>query len=1357
MDPWTILDAFFRDNAHFITGHHLTSFNEFVTHKLRYTIKSMNPFEMIKYHDQSDPSQPKQIQLRLRVYVGGKEADEISISYPTITENGVVRRKLFPNEARLKSLDYKTDLFADILVETTNYDRNGNEISTTTSNNNNNNNNDGNSNSNSKTFKNLKIGAIPVMVGSLLCSTHDVPRENFKDIGECKFDQGGYFIVQGKEKVIIAQERVASNRLFISTTDASDDRYSHIGMIRCTTEESAVFPKTIYFKVMYPIPQNKDVDPKVDQLKKRNRIVVKMPNIKNDIPLFILFRALGVTSDKAILQHILYDLAVSKDSENPRLLTQPGDLDGDLDGETDETDETDNNNNNSSSFSTHDPSNARLLDFIYASIIDNDAGVYTQNDALQYLGDQMGNANTTQVKYMLFHDLFPNLNVINLGNHITSANDSNTNTSGDVREKYANLSKKALFLGQLTHTLMRTCLGMEPLSDKDHYGYKRVDVSGFLCGDLFRDFYNLFRRKCLDTIDQAWFAKAWNETQHIVHENNKAEIFQSVIVENGMLASMRGKWGAEEDSNGRAQELSRLSYMGFLSHLRRVQSPVSATLKLVEPRRLHPTQWGAMCPSESPDGANIGLIKHLALLCHITHDTPSIEIIRVMRDLNMITFLEEVSFHRVGALMGRVTTIYLNNNWIGYTDNPLELTKALRKKRRTQEIHPMTSVRWDIAKRSVAIYSDAGRCCRPLLIIREADESAQNEPLGTKRTLVMDDVRLKGLNSGTMRWADLMLETDKMAAAIEFVDVSESEGCLIATSPNDIETYPHRRYTHCEIHPSTILAVLIANIPFADHNQAPRNYFSGAQGKQAVGVYNTQFNNRMDTTGLILHYPQKAIVNTRYMEYLHNNSLPNGENAIVAIMTYSGYNQEDSMIINKGSIERGMFNMTYYKTIVETEEYSLVNDDRIVFGNPEQFQKEGKTVHGFGKRFGNYTNLDEHGYPKLNAKIGLDDVYLGKVSIQTDVQTDQTSLTNKQRQEDDERMMNNINKNVYSDNSAIADKTMAFTVDKVYVYQDEMMQKQCKIRGRIPRLPTLGDKLASRHAQKGVIGMIMSQENMPFTKHGVVPDIIINPHAIPSRMTVGHLMECMFGKLGCISGQRLDATPFCNRDMGAAQDALEQLGFERYGDEILYSGVTGEQLKCHIFIGPTYMLRLKHMVSDKINYRGQDESGYEMLTHQPVASRGNEGGLRMGEMENNCINAHGAWSFMKESMFDRSDRYVMGIDKPIGDIAVMNFDKRNAFVASRGPEGDLTTNDFDVVAMPYATKLFIQELQTLGLRVHMRTDENENWDEEDDDDDHYFADDDELDGGGGGNVTDDDVDDTYEDEVVGKENEESSY
>jgi DNA-directed RNA polymerase II subunit RPB2 len=1223
-DPWALLDTYFRDNAFFITAHHLLTFNEFLEEKIRFIIKSMNPIDMLK----NDPD-TNEIKLVLKVYVGGKEAKNIYKEKPTVVDSGGTKRRLFPNEARLKNLDYKADLYADVLIETFDYTAGKEPVVR------------------EKTIEKVHIGSIPIMVGSVMCNTHGIPRDKFKDIGECMYDQGGYFIVSGNEKVIIAQERNVTNVMYITDERGKTDGFSFKGVVRCTTEESAIFPKKVELVVLHPNPTDDNDIPSKEMLITRGRILASLPNVDERIPLFILFRALGVTSDKNILACIVNDI--------------------------------------------DDPKNQTIIDYLFPTISDPDM-VYTQQNALMYIGAHMKNDSVEYVKHMIFNDLFPNLNP-----YKTS------------KEQNANLTKKAMFLGRLTRQLVRVCIGLDPPTERDHYGLKRVDVSGFLCANIFRDFYNRFRREVSSAVDRSYLGGAWEpDTQSIVMDTKKADIFQSSIVTDGMMRSLRGKWGVDELANGVSQELSRLSFMGFLSHLRRVKTPLDPTLKVVEPRRLHSTQWGAMCPTESPDGGNIGLIKHLAMLCHITLDRPGREVLVRLDETKKVTFVEDILVSNVSNITKNAVSIYVNNNWIGFTDDPDKVCTSLRQLRRKREISVMTSVLWDRQNNQVVIFTDGGRCCRPLLIVEEREGA---------RRLVLNPQRMKDVVAQKVPWQDLMKETANHPCAIEYIDVSESNGCLIAMTPSDINNNPENKYTHCEIHPTTIFAVLTANIPFSDHNMAPRNYFSGAQGKQAVGVYNTQFNNRMDIAGLILHYPQKAIVNTKYMEYLHNNELPNGENAIVAIMCYSGYNQEDSMIINRGSIEKGMFNMTYYKTIVEEESFSLKSKDKIVFANPLNYQNEGKTVEGIGKRFANYAKLDEHGFPIVHSKISLGDVYLGMVSQET---------------------VNSVT--TYRDKSIIADKNKSFTVDKVFAYSSPNKEVTCKIRGRIPRMPTLGDKVASRHAQKGVVGAILQQVDMPFTKDGLIPDIIMNPHAIPTRMTVGHLLECVFGKIGCKAGEMMDATPFGNRNLDKVFEELENRGYQRHGDEILYNGITGEQIKCEIFIGPTYMLRLKHMVSDKINYRAQDENAYTMITRQPVASRGNEGGLKLGEMENNCINSHGMQSFVKESMFERSDRNILGIDKTIGDVAIMNFSKEDGFCKPRG--SDMGVNDFDTVAMPFATKQFLYELQACALRTHIYTDTD---DVRDSDDTVGFDPD-----GGGDDVVD-------EEDILSPDNEESSY
>ncbi len=1157
---WKVLDTYVRDNPTFLTQHHLESFDDFVHNKIPNIVKSLNPFVVLKNDDSG------KLLHEIKVYIGGKDPSNARIN--------LLSPAVYPNEARLKSLTYQGDLVADITVETLTYGRGGVITDTFT-----------------KQINGLKVGAVPIMLGSTHCKTRGLEDALKREIGECVYDKGGYFVVDGKEKVIVAQERIATNRLFVSKS--KEPNFTHAALIRCTPEEGAIFPKKVEFRAH-----------------KNKHILVSIPNIKKEIPLFVLFRALGVESDKNVLEHILRQ---------------------DLDNAP-----------------------PYVLDFLFYSIVHGSVA-YTQADAIGLLQKLAEYDNEDHVRYILMNDLFPNMN----------------ETAG------ISLAKKAMFLGDLANTFVFTVLGKIPETDRDNYAFKRVDISGFLMANLFRDLYNVFRNECRSTLDREYNygpAKKKTAVSNLVNDSNIWKIFNARVIEDGMRTSLKGRWGGGEDPSklGIVQDLSRLSYMGFMSHLRRVNTPIDRSIKIVAPHRLHPTQWGAMCPYESPDGANIGLLKNLAMLCHITSDVPSKEIMRCLLDLGLLPLVGLYPRDTVGA-----TRVFVNNNWVGITREPEVMTHKLRTLRRCALINIMTSIAWDIVGLTIRISTDAGRCCRPLYVVLPGNKLVVDGiKWRTWQDLIIGDPKDTTYTPPKESWQDL----ERRQAAVEFIDVEESNNCLIAMTLENLAD-EGKTYTHCEIHPSTTFAVLTANIPFANHNQAPRNYFSGAQGKQAIGVYSTQFNNRMDTAGLVLHYPQRSIVNTRYMHYMNNVDLPNGENAIVAIMCYSGYNQEDSIILNKSAVERGMFNLTYFKTMEEVEELDKFTGERVLFSNPVEMAKSGTSVDGFGKRFANYAKLDADGLPKENIKYGPGDVYIGKVVASTDqVAQSGDMFGTKARVEK------------FRDTSAIANKTMAFIVDKVFVYEGPNGLKRCKIRTRKVRKPVLGDKHASRHAQKGTIGMILKQEDMPFTKDGIVPDLIINPHAIPTRMTIGHLIECLMGKVGCLHGNEYDATPFCNQDIPRAYDDLQRLGYERYGNEILYNGHTGEQIATDIFIGPTYMLRLKHMVEDKLNVRTLEEGGYTGLTRQPVQSRAKGGGLRVGEMEVGAIAAHGMASFLKESMMERSDSYTYAIDNTTGDIAVANLQKGFA----RSLEDPFST-DFTYVQTPYAMKLFLQELQCMGI------------------------------------------------------------
>jgi len=488
-------------------------------------------------------------------------------------------------------------------------------------------------------------------------------------------------------------------------------------------------------------------------------------------------------------------------------------------------------------------------------------------------------------------------------------------------------------------------------------------------------------------------------------------------------------------------------------------------------------------------------------------------------------------------------------------------------------------------------------------------------------------------------------------AQIEYIDPLETEGFLIAKSIYSLD----KEYSHCEIHSSLILSAVTLNIPFPEHSQYPRNVFSCQQTKQAVGLYSSAYNTRFDTFAHILNYPQKPIVTTRYKKYTEVDKLPYGVNAIVAIASYTGYNQEDGLIVNKTSIERGMFNSLYYRSYSDDE--SDENGNRVFFGNPNNYTniKKNSVI--------NFDKLDKNGFVKEGMSVTADDAIIAKVN---------------------ESM--NSGSPIYNISGKCIKFATSGIVDKVVVTKNANNLRSAKVRIRKNKIPTVGDKYASRPGQKGMCGLVLEQEEMPFTKDGIVPDIIINPHALPSRMTINQLLESLLGKCSALGGFLGDATAFQNNDIHDYAKLMEKYNYEEWGNEIMYSGISGEQLKTSIFIGPTYYQRLKIMVADKIHSRGTGP--LQSLIRQPAAGRSNNGGLRIGEMERDSLLGHGLSDFLRESMMERSDKYEVNIDKTTG------------LISNEESENDVK------VQFPYAMKMLLQEIQTMSIAPRLITNDS---------------------------------------------------
>jgi DNA-directed RNA polymerase II subunit RPB2 len=976
-DTWEVIDNYFSTTPYFLTKHHLDSYNDFVSNKILATIKVLNNAFVVLKNENNGATQNE-----INVYIGGLEGNEVFINKPTVVENGEARL-LYPNEARLRDLTYQSELFANIhiVIRSSTIGQPEKIIE--------------------KVFKNVKIGAVPIMLHSKLCVLHNQPPDVLREMGECPYDQGGYFVVDGKEKVIVAQERIATNRIFISKS--KDIKYSYEGLIRCTSIENPLFPKTTYLYMNDVRPNSEMID---------NAISIAIPNVMKPIPIYILFRALGIESDKQIMEYIMYDI--------------------------------------------DDPINTRMLEFLRYSVLDNHE-VYSQEDAMAYIAKYVEYNSLDRLKYTLVNDLFPNVG--------------------------HNFKNKAMFLGHIVSKLVRVALGVMQETDRDNYQYKRVDISGFLLANLFRDYYNQFRNVVRNNIDRAYLYGPWKTSglENLINKGNMNTIFQPHIIEDGMRKSLKGSWGklmikedfkAEDLENIKqeiVQDLNRFSYAGTISHLRRCNTPLDPTaVKMVGPHKLHTSQWGIMCPAESPDGASIGLLKNFAILANVTFDVPVEHLIKCLEKLGM-KYTEDV----LTTDVSKMTKILVNSNWIGVCANPMQMFHTLKLMKRNALINIYTSISWDIFNSEINVLTESGRCCRPVYVV------------GKNNTLIIDK-HFQSIKKKQVNWVDLikgdLIPTEKFShtfdgfidpfklyeskngkkakdlddiieflektqAPIEYTDVEETNGHLIAMDGEAL-TKDNKQYTHCEIHASTMLSAIGVNTPYSDHNQAPRNIFSTGQCKQSVGMYATNFNNRIDTMTYVMNYPHRPITATRYSEYTNFNTMTHGQNLIVAVATYTGYNQEDSIIFNKTSVERGMFNLTYYKNMVDAEEENKKNNEAIRFANPLRLLEEGKNLADL--KFANYKKLDDNGFPKVGSYIHEGDAIVGKCKIKTEFIEDEATKNN--------IFNNKIKREVYEDKSVVADKTVSGIIDRVFVYFDDHNNKKVKIRFRKNRAADIGDK-----------------------------------------------------------------------------------------------------------------------------------------------------------------------------------------------------------------------------------------------------------------------------------------------------------
>lgn len=1144
--PRHILKTLFADSSFPLIQHHVDSFNDMLDKNIPTFVRVSNPFEL---------------QLRdnrmIRVYIGGKDGSKIRYQSPKEDDGSAI----VPHTCRLDNRTYAFSMYGTIDFEYLFPD----------------------GTSTIKSFDDVLIGNMPLMLRSKQCYLSAVDGYT---IGECKFELGGYFVIDGAEKVLLTQELLGDNMFYAAerkrkaprktmktliekedplkmNMEEEDTRYEelteHYAAIRTLSEDGTRGP--FYHFLVLPsetLQSDIELNTMKGNLGRDNRLAtIQLPGFQQPVPVISVFRALGVSSDRDIYNTILAGI----------------------------------------------PDKERLLyDDIFQQLVlthDKFLDAMGQTD-LEILASQTRSKSRFEV-VQSFHD--------SLFSHV----------EGNREDVGSMFRRKSYMLGHMMKMAMDVALGRRAGTDRDNMQFKRMKTSGVLMFEQFKTIYRDIAKSMLLDLDSRMQYEAANyrdkNVVNLVDSLNIGSKWKGYRMQNEFLKSFKGQWGGRA---GVSQELARPSYLAVIHQLRKTDLQIDKTASTAPPRRLYASQFGIMCPVDSPDGSDIGYKKALTILAQISTAFPSDTIKAVLRKSGMLR--ETADIHPL-TWKPEWTKIFLNSDLVGVcTGNTEQLHALLLKTRRAGDFGKAVSLAWMRVNNEYHIYADAGRPVRP--VYREG--------------VLPDKLR------ATKKWDDVM-------SYMDYIDPSESDSLRISMEPFH-PTLPS------EIHMSFCMSAAANLVPFPDHNPGPRNAFSIAQQKQAASWYHTNYMKRFDTISMMAVLPQKPMSQTwLYHEMMGaGGCMAYGENAIVAVTMYGGHNQEDSVIINGSSLKRGMFRTMYYHSYdhaeemvepgaqIHTEIFNPLQDETIK-------RKEGK----------NYSLLDADGIIRLNSIIDDDTVLLG---IRAPILTPTGQVTG------------------YKDVSITPKRGQHGRIDGIYPYATRDGLRGIKIRIVEERTPIVGDKMASRHSQKGTVGMILPEEDMPFASSGVRPDLLFNPHGIPTRMTVGQFLEMASNKLGIHLGSFIDATPFTvSNRVGVVRKSLIESGFHPYGHETLYNGQTGEILESEIFMGPIYYQRLKHMVEDKINYRNTGPK--KLLTHQPTQGRGDEGGLRIGEMERDALVSHGLSKFLTESLMERSDKTTVQFDREEGK-----------FDTSR-----------DTIDVPYAAELFTHELDAMHVTMRIVT------------------------------------------------------
>lgn len=1360
---WDVIDSAFKNDDRLLEHQH-ESFNNMVESIIPALM--MHNMPLVVKDKQDAPTNEHSLQFT-----------SCGMSKPVLYQTGQGYLPMLPSEARNRDLTYAAPLYVDFKYV---HRQGGKEPTPQTG--------------------RICIAKIPIMVGSKWCHLYGRSRAERAAMNECPLDRGGYFIIKGSEKVVISQERPVENTIACFQESDPNKPYECRAEVKSTIDQR-FFPIKVAVvrltKYQEATGKEKDVN-----FIPGHKLVVGLPYGKRPVPLFVIFKAFGVTSDQEIFSYLI-DNDAETDQDFINLLTP----------------------------SAQDAHN-----------------VMTQADAIRYVANSINiNISDKAVQEAVDKDDVSD-EVESASNKLRMAYASDLLNREFLPHVGNNPTKKLRFLGIMVQRLLRAKLDKKLFSDRDKLTNKRLDLPGSLIFQIFRHYYQKMLKDIKATFVKAIRDSADGTTGSSITQEIKKIIQKSNIQNKLNYALSTGNWYTSRSQansaskKGTAQVLQRLAYLGTLSHCRRVHSPLErAGSKHVPPRQYHGTQAPKICPPETPEGAQVGSVKNLALMTHVSIETSTYPVLYALKQLGIIPTEEASSLQ-----IQRHTTIFVNGDFVGVTENlraTVRIVTILRYLRRTAIINPFISISWETDFDRLTILTDGGRYSIPYYIV-DPDGHLQIDHWQNyykKQGQPLPDLdRLLGeldVDQGEYAYNELYMEDDYQpwrSAAIEYLDTNEDECAMIAVRPEqlfDFQTYrvnsdgeyyghlsqavqmpktadelaeqlrimedreklreyqdsrigddqevterrtrqdqlladtqleqeksvmqriierlepepsamfqdcvgevlvisaldhersikiiPSRdlttaekhlltnlnrflsrdyiKFTHLMLHSAIIHGVVATNIPFPDHNQSPRNCYQSSMGKQAIGTYVTNHNQRMDTMSNVLVYPQRPLVATRTADYTHMDKLHHGFNALIALATYTGYNQEDSLIGNLASAQRGTYNTAWYRTYSTTLQKLTSNGASESFEVPPE-RTIGRKVGTGGKDRYHAIQL-HHGkakgrkpeLPKVGSFVTGNDIIIPK--SKKVVSSKKASGAGAAAANAD---------TLYTDLSVTVKPSEGGVIDMVipndYMTNNENEDAYQFVKARLceMRQPEIGDKFASRAAQKGTEGIQLNAADMMFNSAGVAPDKIMNPHAVPSRMTHGQLIESECAKEGALTGKFHDATPFTDFDLGEIEHALGMTGYDRCGDEIMYNGRTGEPMETPITFWPTYYQRLKHMVADKMHARSLGP--IQALTKQPAEGRAKMGGLRLGEMERDCLIAHSCAWFLKEKTMDSSDIFEVFLSEQKRTVIAAN-PKMGIF--QHGTEEIYGEDDISKIHMPYAMNLFRNELRTILVDLQL--------------------------------------------------------